>query len=142
MTTKNSLLAKVLVTCCCSPSACGVAACYNCWTACESCGLAGLNQGACCWSLCAPVCHECKLGDTDEAGKRCGLCVKYCIFGFALDVVIPCDACYNCVFYNMDNCTEGVSGFKDVLKHTQWLGKKVQTALGLTTSNEPEKTYG
>lgn len=45
----------------------------------------------------------------------------------------PCDGIYNCIFYNIDNCTEGVSGFKDVLKHSQWLGKKVQNSLGLKT---------
>jgi hypothetical protein len=27
------------------------------------------------------------------------------------------------------------------MKHTQWLGKKVEAALGLRTSNEPETTY-
>lgn len=135
MTTKSSMVNKVAVTCCCSQSACAVAQCYNAWTAVESCGLANLNQGACWWALCAPICHECKMGDTSEASKRCGLCVKFCIFGCALGCVAPCDACYNCIFYNVDNCTVGVSGFKDILKHSQWLGKKVQSALELTTSN-------
>lgn len=142
MTTKASMLNKIAVSCFCSQTACGVAQCYNMWTCCESCGLANLNQSACCWALCAPICHECKMGDTGEAAKRCGLCVKYSLFGCALSIVAPCDACYNCICYNKDNCTEGVSGFKDIVKHSQWLGKKVQTALGLTTSNEPEKTYG
>jgi hypothetical protein len=42
----------------------------------------------------------------------------------------------------MDNCSTGVSGFKDIIKHSMWLGKKVEAALELKTSNEPEKTFG
>lgn len=141
MTTKDSILNKVLVTCFCSGTACGTAQCYNMWSGCEACGLASLNQSACCWALCAPICHECKLGDTNEAADRCGKCFKYCIFACALHFVSPFDACYNCVFYNIDNCTEGVSSFKDIVKHSQWIGGKVGSALGLTTSNEPQSTY-
>ena len=142
MSTSNSVLNKVLVCCFCTSTACGTAQCYNMWTAYEACGLAYLNHQACCWTLCAPICHQCKLGDTKEAGRRCGECFKFCLFSCALECVAPCDGCYNCIFYNVDNCKTGVSGFKDVMKHTMWLGKKVETALGLQTSNEPEKTYG
>lgn len=142
MSTKDSILNKIAVCCFCSGNACGTAQCYNMWTAIEACGLAQLNQQACCWTLCAPICHQCKLGDTTEAGNRCGQCFKFCIYGCALSCVSPCDACYNCIFYNVDNFKEGVSGFSDVMKHTQWLGKKVEAALGLKTSNEPETTYG
>lgn len=142
MSTKDSILAKILVCMFCSETACGTACCYNTWTSCESCGLAQLNQQACCWTLCAPICHQCKLGDTTEAMIRCSLCFKFCIFATALNFVAPCDGCYACIFYNVQNCTEGVSGFKDILKHTMWLGKKVEKCLELKTSNEPEKTYG
>ncbi len=135
MSTADKPLNKVLVCLCCSATACGTAQFYNQWTSCEACGLANLNQQACCWTLCAPICHQCKMGDTTEAGRRCGLCAKYCVYGCLLNCVSPCDACYNCIFYNVDNCKTGVSSFSDVLKHTQWLGKKVEGWLGLKTSN-------
>ena len=142
MSTSNSILGKILVCLCCSDRAFMTAQCYNMWTACEAYGLCVLNCQACCWTLCAPVCHECKLGDTSEALKRCTTALKFCAFSCCLCFVSECDACYNCIFYNVDNCTTGVSGFKDVMKHSMWLGKKVETALGLKTSNEPETTYG
>ena len=141
MSTKDSILGKILVCMFCSETACGTACCYNTWTSCESCGLAQLNQQDCCWTLCAPICHQCKLGDTTEAMNRCSLCFRFCIFATALNFVAPCDGCYACIFYNVQNCTEGVSSFKDILKHTMWLGKKVEKCLELKTSNEPEKTY-
>ena len=142
MSTKDSILHKILVCCFCSQTACGTAGCYNCWTSCEACGLAQLHQNSCCWTLCAPICHECKLGDTKKAGRSCGLCFKYCIFSCALQCVAPCDGCYACIMYTRDNCTVGVSSFKDILNHKMWLGDKVQKALELEMSNEPGKTFG
>ncbi len=142
MSTHDNIIKKALVCLCCSHTACATAQCYNLWTSYEACGLASLNQQACIWTLCAPICHQFKLGDTKEATHRCTQCIKFCIYGGVLGCVSPCDAIYNCIFYNVDNCKTGVSGFKDVMKHTQWLGKKVEASLGLKTSNEPETTYG
>ncbi len=54
--TKDNIVKKTLVCCCCWQFACGVAACYNLWDACEACGFAHINHQACCWALCAPIC--------------------------------------------------------------------------------------
>jgi hypothetical protein len=105
------------------------------WTAAESYGLCYLNCLGCWWTLCAPVCHQCKLGDTAEATKKMTTALKYCAFCCALQCVAPCDSIYNCIFYQVDNFTSGVSGFKDIMKNTMFLGKKVEQALGLQTGN-------
>ena len=89
----------------------------------------------CCWTLCAPICHSCTLGDTGKAKESLITALKYCVFCCALSCVAECDACYNCIFYNIENFTNGVSGFKDVTKNTMWLGKKVEQALGLPTNS-------
>lgn len=46
----------------CSYKACGVAMCIDTWHAYEACSLAYLFQDACCWTLFAPICIDCKLG--------------------------------------------------------------------------------
>ena len=142
MSTNGKILNKVCVCLCCSNMACGVGACYDSWTSIEAYGLCYLNCQACCWTLCAPVCHECKMGDTKEAMSKCMTGLRYCAFCCLLDIVAPFDGCINCVLYARDNCTDGVSGFKDVMKNTKFLGDKVKVALDLETSNEPGKTYG
>lgn len=81
MSTRDSILHKILVCCFCSSNACGTAQCYNMWTGYEACGLANLNQRAC--RLYAPICHQCKMGDTAEASRRCGLCFR-CIYACGL----------------------------------------------------------
>ncbi len=80
MSTKDSVCGKILVCLCCSHTACQVGACYNCWTGCESYGLCALNCQGCCWSLCAPICHQCKMGDTTEAGDKLSKALRYCAF--------------------------------------------------------------
>ena len=99
MSTKDSILGKILVCCCCSGTACQTAQIYNYWTACESYGLCVLNCQACCWALCAPICHGCKCGDTGAAVDHLKLALKQCAFCCLLDLVSPCDGCYNCICY-------------------------------------------
>jgi hypothetical protein len=81
------------------------------------------------------------MGDTSKAATSCGLCIKYQVYGCLVCCVSPCDACYNCIFYNLDNCKTGVTGFKDIVKHSLWLGKKIGNWLELKSSNEPETTF-
>ena len=126
MSTSSSLLHKILVCCCCSHTACTTGQCYNMWTGMEAYGLCCIQSQACCWTLCAPLCHYCKLGDTTKALDHCSKAVRYCLFCCALDCVAPCDGCYNCICYQKDNFQNGVSGFKDITKHKMWLGSKVQ----------------
>lgn len=123
--TKDSCLHKTLVCCCCSHTACGVGQCYDCWTAWEAYGLCSLNQQACWWTLCAPLCHEGKCGDTDKACGKCSLAARYCAFCCLLNICAPFDGCINCVLYQKDNCSEGVSSFKDVYKHKSFFGDKI-----------------
>lgn len=135
------MLNKVCTCLCCHECACGVGECYDTWTACESCGLAYLQCGACCWTICAPVCHSCTMGDVGKGMTHCLTGLKYCAFACLLNIVAPCDGCINCVLYSKDVCTTGVTGFADVMKNTMFLGGKVKDMLGLQTSNEPEKTF-
>lgn len=53
--------------CCCSEKAYNVACCIDVWHAYEACGLAYLFCDACCWTLCAPICIDCKLGLSGKA---------------------------------------------------------------------------
>lgn len=137
-----SIINKICTCLCCHQTACHVGECYDCWTACESCGLAQLQCGACCWSLCAPICHTCSMGDTTVAMNHCVQCLKFCAFSCLLSIVAPCDGCINCLLYIKDICTDGVTGFKDVMKNTMFIGSKVKECLELQTSNEPERTFG
>jgi hypothetical protein len=141
MSTSKSIVNKIAVCLCCSTTACGTGQCYDIWTAVEAYGFCALNCQACCWALCAPICHECKMGDTKEAGERLKKALKYCAFCCLLDCVAPCDGCINCVLYTRDNCKEGVSSYKDVMKNTMFIGSKIQKSLDLPLSSEPANTY-
>lgn len=80
----------------CSYKAYGVALCIDTWHSCEACGLAYLFCDACCWTLCAPLCIDCKMGDVGKAMESCSKAIKYCIFACALNCAGCCDGCYNC----------------------------------------------
>jgi len=41
----------------------------------------------------------------------------------------------------MDVCGGGVTGFGDILKHSQWLNEKVKNAFELTNGSEPVNTF-
>ena len=115
------MINKVLICCCCSEVSCCVAQCIDMWAAYEACGLAYINCGSCCWTVCAPICHTCSIGDFGAGISNCVKGVKHCLFSCLLCCVAPCDGCANCIFYNMDNCKSGVTGFKDMLKNTKFL---------------------
>ena len=62
---------KVLQCLCLTGTAFNTACCIDEWHACEACGLAYLYCDACYWTLCSPICIECKLGDTGKACENC-----------------------------------------------------------------------
>ena len=132
---------KVFTCLCCHECACQTAQCIDLWASCEACGLANLSYGACCWTLCAPICHKCECGNTSEAGGHCLKCLKYCGYSCALQCCAPIDGCYNCIFYIKKVCSDGVTGFKDILENTKWLNTKIKDCFGLENGNEPERTF-
>ena len=95
---------KLCVCLCCHECACCVAQCIDMWAACEACGLAYLSCGNCCWTVFAPLCHNCNLGSCGEALPHCSKGIKYCLYACVLDCVAPIDGCYACVKYIIDIC--------------------------------------
>ena len=89
---------------CFSECACNAACCIDVWHSCEAFGMACLYCDSCCWTLCAPLCIDCKIGDSGKAMESCSKCVRYCIFGCALDCVGICDGIYNCVQIIKQTC--------------------------------------
>ncbi len=92
---------------------------------------------ACCWTICAPICHTCSIGDTGAGIASCVKGLKYCLLSCCLCTIAPCDGCYTCIFYNVDNCKTGVTGFKDIMKHTKWLFEKLKGCLTIEPGSEP-----
>jgi len=129
---------------CCAQQACGVAQCIDGWHAIEACGLSYLFCQACCWTLCAPLCIDCTLGDGGKAMENCTKGIKYCIFACALDCVAGFDGCYNCWMITNQVCFENklVTTFADLTKNAEFFGNKVKEALGIETGNEPLKSMG
>ena len=137
-----SMVQKVCQCICCSYKACGVAQCIDIWHACEAYQLAYLFCDSCCWSWCAPLFIECKMGDFGKAMEGCAKCFKYCIFGCALYIIGCCDGIYNCVQVAKLACDTGVKGYADLTKNTEFIANKIKEALGLETGNEPLKSMG
>jgi hypothetical protein len=137
----SSIINKIAVCCCCSECACCVGQCYDMWHGYEACGLAYLNCGACCWTVCAPICHTCSIGDISAGMNQCVKGIKHWLFACALYCVGPYDGCLNCVFYVKDIFTTGVTGFKDITKNSNFISAKIRQALAIETGNEPEKTF-
>jgi hypothetical protein len=94
-----------------------------------------LQCSACCWTICAPICHTCSLGDVGKGLDHCVTGLKYCVFSCLLQCVSPFDGCINCILYQKENCTNGVSGFADVTKNTMFIGGRIKDALNLSCSN-------
>jgi hypothetical protein len=61
--------------------------------------------------------------------------LKYCIFSCALSFVGCIDGCYNCFQIIKLSCGEGVKGFADLTKNTEFVANKVKESLGLETGN-------
>lgn len=125
------MINKVAMCLCCTYPACQVAQFIDIWASCEAYGLSCLECGHCCWTVCSPICHKCTVGQMSEGLPHCTKGIKFCLYGCALECVSPFDGCYNCIMYIMDICGSGVSGFGDILKHTQWLNQKVKAAFEL-----------
>ncbi len=81
------------------------------------------------------------MGDCGKGMTHCSSGLKYCAFGCLLDIVALCDGCINVGLYSKDVCTNGATGFVDVMKNTMFLGLKVKDCFGLQTGIEPEKTF-
>lgn len=119
-----------------------MACCIDQWHSVEACGLAYLYCDGCYWSLCAPICINCKLGETSKAMENCLKGIKYCVFSCLLSCVGCVDGCYNCFQVIKQACGEGINGYADLTKNTQFVANKVKTALGLETGNEPLRSMG
>jgi hypothetical protein len=122
---------KVLQCLCLTGTAYNTAMCIDSWHSCEACGLAYLYCDACYWTLCSPICIDCKLGDFGKACDNCMKSLKYCLFACALNIAGCVDGCYNCVMVIKTICDAGIKGYADITKNTQWLHNKIKDALGL-----------
>ena len=113
---------------CCSYQACGVACCIDTWHSMEACGLAYLFCSACCWTLCAPLCIDCKLGDGGKAMENFSRGIKYCVFACALNCAGCCDGLYNCIQIISQVCGEDklVTSYAELTKNTEFIGNKVK----------------
>ena len=128
-------MAKVLQCLCFPGTAYNVACCIDMWHGYEACCLACLYMDACQWTLCAPICIECKCGDCGKAMDNCSKGCRYCLFSCALENVAVCDGCYNCFKTICKACDTGISGHKDLMENTQLLHGKVKDCLKLETGN-------
>ena len=120
-----------------STCACNVASCIDQWHSIEACGLSSLYCNACCWTLFAPLCIDCKLGESGPAMDNCTKGIKYCLFSCALCIAACVDGCYNCIKVVQLACGEGVKTYADLTKNAEFFGNKVKQSLGLETGNEP-----
>ena len=133
-------MTKVLQCLCLTGTAYNTAYCIDTWHACEACGLAYLYCDACCWTMCSPICIECKCGDMSAACSNCSKGLRYCLFSCALDMVACADGCINCVKVIGIICDTGIKGHADLRKNTRFCHDKVKDCLGLETGNEPLKS--
>lgn len=115
----------------CSGVAYNSACCIDYWHGVEACGLAYLFCDGCCWTLCAPLCIDCKLGESGKAMENCMKGLKYCIFSCVLECAGCCDGCYNCVKVIQLACGEGIKCYADITKNTEFVANKVKEGLGL-----------
>ena len=131
------MLNKIATCCCCYSCACQTACCIDIWHAYEAYGLSNIECGNCCWTICAPICHTCDVGNFGEGLGHCVNCLKYCIYGCALSCCAPIDGCINCVLYIKDICTEGVTGYGNVLKNTRFVSSKLRSAFDFAEGVQP-----
>ena len=132
---------KILICLCCSECACSYATFYDQWASYEACGLCCVNCAGCCWTICAPICHNLKCGDTGKGMDFFKRAVKFGIYGCLVGMCAPCDGCYNCIKYNIKNCKEGVTGVNDILLNCKFIARKIENALEIKGSNEPDQTF-
>jgi hypothetical protein len=105
------------------------AVCVDEWHSIEACGLSYIYCVSCLWSFCAPICIECKLGDISKSMTNCVKGIKFVIFSCALTFVSCFDGCYNCFKVIEQACSEGIKGYGDLTKNTQFFANKVKAAL-------------
>lgn len=120
---------------------CMYAECYDAWASTEACGLAYLNCMGCCWTICAPVCHSFKLGDTGKGMEMCVKGLKYCVYSCLTQCIAPVDGCINCVLYQKKNFQSGVSGVSDITENCKFISNKIKDAFKIDNGSEPENTF-
>jgi hypothetical protein len=74
--------------------------------------------------------------------KHCVNCLKYCIYACALECCAPIDGIYNCIFYTKAICSDGVTGFGDIMKNVDFMGKKIRDALEFADIPQPMAKFG
>lgn len=132
-----NIVNKICTCLCCYSCACSTAQCIDCWHAYEACGIANIECGNCCWTIFAPICHSCSLGDTGAGFGHCTTCVKYCLYSCAVYCCAPIDGIYNCVKYICAVCGEGVTGYGDILKNTKWVANMIRSSFDLPEPPQP-----
>jgi hypothetical protein len=133
---------KIFTCLCCSSVACEAACCIDEWHSIEACGFAYIECGNCCWTICAPICHTCSLGDVKSGMNHCVAGIKYCLYSWALSACAPIDGIYNCVTYIGAVCGGGVTGCGDILKNVDFIGKKIRTAFEFPDTPQPLAKFG
>lgn len=131
------MINKICTCICCCECACCVGECIDQWHSIEACGFAYLECGNCCWTVFAPICHSCSLGDCGAGMAHCVSGLKYCLYSCALSFCSPIDGLINCVLYSKDIFTDGLNGSSGMLKNTQFVSSKIRDGFGFSTSPEP-----
>ena len=129
---------KIFTCICCSNVACQAAMCIDQWHAIEACCSAYIECGNCCWTVFAPVCHTCTIGDFGTGMTNCVAGLKYCAYSCSLNLCAPVDGIYNCVTYIAAICGSGVSGCGDILKNVDFMGRKIRAALDFPETPQPQ----
>lgn len=69
---------------------------------------------------------------------HCVAGLKYCLYSCVLNFCAPIDGLYNCGNYIAAVCGgNGVTGCGDILKHTDFIGKKIRGAFGFPDTPQP-----
>lgn len=136
-----SIVNKIFICLCCSETSCAFASCYDEWASTQACALGCLNCWGCCWTICAPICHTCSIGDFSKGVSQLVKGAKFCLYGCAVSIIAPIDGCINCILYNKKNFESGVSGVNDIVENSKFIAKKIESAFEIKGSNEPDTTF-
>ncbi len=132
-----NILNKICTCLCCYQCACSSAMCIDQWHSYEACGVAYIECGNCCWTICAPICHSCSIGDTGAGFGHCITGIKYCLLSCGLCCCAPIDGIINCVQYIVAVCSDNVTGYKDILKNTKFVANKIRGGLDFPEPQQP-----
>lgn len=129
--------------CCLSQGACNCSCFVDCWWSVESQALAGMYCCSCCWTVCSPICIECKMGDCGKGWEDCLKGLKLCLFSCLASCVAPCDGLYTCYKTIMGAFAEGgIKEFKTSVRPTfTLLSEKIREKMELQMGPEPLKSF-